>query len=289
MFHTGEVVRMYRGVRRRINNGKPLDSYPFLSGDSFFFSCKYYFDSSRIQAVPSMRGRKQKENSLFVKIAELGDFILFLDKNPDYDFSNFSLVLHNGDESISKNLWELLANRFRNISSVNFLGSHPAFTPIPIGLENRKYFTNGLPMDYQKLLKSGVKETADRQIHILEAFSLHTNPAERSECSRVARKLGSKKLERATRSEYRRALAGSKYVLSPAGNGIDCHRTWEAMYLGAIPILRREHWPFVDQNLPVILVEEWEDLLKLDLNDVNVPRNSTWSENFWNSFYNDEQ
>jgi len=287
MFHTSEVVRVYRGVRRRINYGKPLDSYPFLSGDSFFFSCKYYFNSSRIQPVPTIRGRKQKENGLFVRMSELEIFMLFLDKNPDIDFSDFSLVLHNGDESISNNVWEPLANRFRKISSVNFLGSHPSFTPIPIGLENRNYFTNGLPTDYQKLLKSGVKETAEREIHILEAFSLHTNPVERGECSKVALKLGSKKLERSTGSGYRRALTESKYVLSPAGNGIDCHRTWEAMYLGAIPILRREHWPFVSQNLPVLLVDEWADLLDIDLNDVNIPHNSTWSENFWNSFYND--
>ena len=36
---------------------------------------------------------------------------------------------------------------------------------------------------------------------------------------------------------YRQLLLRSKYVLSPPGNGPDCHRTWESIYLGAIPIV----------------------------------------------------
>lgn len=34
--------------------------------------------------------------------------------------------------------------------------------------------------------------------------------------------------------QYVYDLAHSRFVVSPPGNGPDCHRTWEALYLGAI-------------------------------------------------------
>jgi hypothetical protein len=229
----------------------------------------------------------QKEGSLFVTIGDLKIFIHFLEKNLNQDYSNFVLVLHNGDETISVDFENILADRFRRILSVNQLVQHPSFIPIPIGLENKKYFTNGVPSDFQKLLSSGLKGTQERKISMLQAFSLHTNPKERGECLKVAEELGCSRLNGVTAAEYRKALSESKFVLSPAGNGFDCHRTWEAMYLGAIPIVRREHWPFSKLDLPVLQVDEWADLLNMDLNAVHIPQNSTWDKDFWDSFYND--
>lgn len=280
-------MRIFRGIWRKFNNGKPLDSYPFLSGDSYFFSCQYYFESGSIRKVPSSLGRRQKENSLFVKIGDLDTLILFLEINSYNNYSDYVLILHNGDENTSSDSWEILASRFRRILSVNLSGFHPSFTPIPIGLENRKYFTNGVPSDFKKIIRSGLKSIEEREIVLLQAFSLHTNPKERGECKRVAQQLSVTTLKTGKTSEYRRALSESKFVLSPPGNGFDCHRTWEAMYLGAIPIVKREFWPFAGINLPVLQVDEWEDLLSLDLSSVKIPHNSTWSEDFWESFYND--
>ena len=287
MGQASEGTRIYRGLRRRINRGKPLDSYPFLSGDSYFYSCQFYFESGMLLKVPSMPGRIQKDKSLFVTVGKLGKFLQFLEENPEEKYADFSLILHNGDDVISENFHALLLNRFRKIYAVNLLVNSQSSTPIPIGLENRNYFTNGIPKDFVKLIEPGLKITPDRDILLLQAFSIHTNRTEREACNRIAVQLGSKTLENSSPSNYRKALLESKYVLSPAGNGFDCHRTWEAMYLGAIPIVRRVHWPFTNMNLPVLLIDEWEDLLTLDLDAIYVQRNPTWSEDFWNSFYND--
>lgn len=282
-----EVSRLYRGLRRRVNRGKPLDSFPFLSGDSYFYSCQFYFESGKIRKVSSKPGRRQRDRSLFVRMSELDSFFLFLEENRDKSYSDFMLVLHNGDDSISEDFLRILKIRFRKILAVNLIEDSRESSAIPIGLENRNYFTNGIPGDFEKLITSGLKPSENRPTLLLEAFSLHTNRPERETCSDIASQLGSTKLHRAAPVEYRRALSESRFVLSPAGNGFDCHRTWEAMYLGAIPILRRVHWPFIKQSLPVLIVDEWEDLLGLDLNAISMPRNLTWSEDFWHSFYND--
>jgi hypothetical protein len=50
------------------------------------------------------------------------------------------------------------------------------------------------------------------------------------------------------------------FVLSPAGNGPDTHRLWEALVLGCIPIVRRNFLSQFLSDLPVIVVEDWREI-----------------------------
>jgi hypothetical protein len=50
------------------------------------------------------------------------------------------------------------------------------------------------------------------------------------------------------------------FVLSPYGNGFDCHRTWEALCLGAIPIVKAPQFNRLFEDLPVLNVNSWTDI-----------------------------
>lgn len=50
------------------------------------------------------------------------------------------------------------------------------------------------------------------------------------------------------------------FVLSPFGNGMDCHRTWEALLCGCIPIVRTSVFCEMFYGLPVLIVNEWRDI-----------------------------
>jgi len=50
------------------------------------------------------------------------------------------------------------------------------------------------------------------------------------------------------------------FVLSPFGNGMDCHRTWEALLCGCIPIVRSSVFDELFEGLPVLIVDKWEDI-----------------------------
>jgi len=50
------------------------------------------------------------------------------------------------------------------------------------------------------------------------------------------------------------------FVLSPFGNGMDCHRTWEALLCGCIPIVRSSVFNELFEGLPVLIVEKWSDI-----------------------------
>lgn len=48
------------------------------------------------------------------------------------------------------------------------------------------------------------------------------------------------------------------FVISPRANGLDCHRTWELLHLGTIPIVTYAHKELFD-GLPVVLVRNWSE------------------------------
>jgi hypothetical protein len=50
------------------------------------------------------------------------------------------------------------------------------------------------------------------------------------------------------------------FVLSPHGNGLDCHRTWEALNLGCIPIVKTSAIDDLYTDLPVLIVNTWSEV-----------------------------
>lgn len=61
-----------------------------------------------------------------------------------------------------------------------------------------------------------------------------------------------------------------KYVISPHGNGLDCHRTWEAIALGCIPIVKTSALDPMFKGLPVMIVKDWKDITQ-EMLDTFVP------------------
>ncbi|CAF0838104.1 unnamed protein product [Adineta steineri] len=55
-------------------------------------------------------------------------------------------------------------------------------------------------------------------------------------------------------------VARSKFVFSPPGYGIDCYRTWEALYLGSIPIIINSPINSIFEKLPVLIVNNYEEI-----------------------------
>jgi hypothetical protein len=62
------------------------------------------------------------------------------------------------------------------------------------------------------------------------------------------------------RSESFRKYTEYAFVASPFGNGYDCHRTWEALCCGSIPIICGPQLKDIFEDLPVLRVEKWSDV-----------------------------
>jgi len=74
------------------------------------------------------------------------------------------------------------------------------------------------------------------------------------------------------REETHKNMVKFKYVISPHGNGLDCYRTWEALCLGCIPIVKKSSLSENDlySDLPVIVVDKWSDVTKGLLNNNSI-------------------
>jgi len=80
------------------------------------------------------------------------------------------------------------------------------------------------------------------------------------------------------RIRYLQNLRTSSFVLCPEGNGIDTHRLWETLYMGGIPIIiRNNHLPCVLDQLPVLQINTWSEIL-----------NSNFLELAWNNLKKSE-
>jgi hypothetical protein len=55
------------------------------------------------------------------------------------------------------------------------------------------------------------------------------------------------------------------FVVSPQGNGLDCHRTWEALCLGCIPIVKTSGLDPLFEGLPVWIIHDWTDVTETNM------------------------
>ena len=260
--------RIFQGEYREI-------PHQYISGDSFKALCSLELEEENWKSrLLATQWNTQKLHLLFVsglpKSKVTFKLISFLKENKELYFRNVSLLFHNGDHFPQADQIAAISDRFKFIYTVNWIGSSPNIIPIPIGLENQGYLRNGVLQDYLRMLPK-LAPLSERPIKLLAAFSVHTNKLERERAISFAKKIdGAFVLDKpVTPRRYRELISESVYVLSPPGNGIDCHRTWEALFLGSIPVVRREFWPFPHLGLNVVALNDWKDLINLPLYKLN--------------------
>ena len=67
--------------------------------------------------------------------------------------------------------------------------------------------------------------------------------------------------------DYFKTLPSYKFVVSPEGNGIDCHRHYEALMAGCIPIVEyNQHIRSVYGNCPILYTSDYSEITPSYLN-----------------------
>ena len=66
---------------------------------------------------------------------------------------------------------------------------------------------------------------------------------------------------RVSQEEIWENYASHKFVISTFGNGLDCHRTWEILFLGGIVITKSSSLDPLFKNLPVVLINDWDEVI----------------------------
>ena len=78
-------------------------------------------------------------------------------------------------------------------------------------------------------------------------------------------------------------ISKHKFVLCPIGNGLESHRLWETLYIGSIPITRRNiNYSFYEDKLPILMVDDWSEITE----DFLIQKYSEITNKLENGFYN---
>lgn len=166
----------------------------------------------------------------------------------------------------------------------NYDGSdpNPKLAPVPIGLDfhtisNRRKWGHwpATPTAQEaelEALRSAARPNAERQlrVHADFHFSKHKAQVWGDDRAAVQRALeGNPDVQFQTRKVRRLELWREKtryaFVVSPHGNGLDCHRTWESLVLGNIVIVKRSSIDPLYDGLPVVIVDDWPEITRDNL------------------------
>ena len=96
---------------------------------------------------------------------------------------------------------------------------------------------------------------------MLVSFTTRNNPKVRSKYESILASYNFQNKNFDNLKEYRKVLSSSYFVISPPGNGIDCHRTWEAFIHKTVPVIEKKYYLFKHIELPILVVEDIKEFL----------------------------
>jgi hypothetical protein len=246
-----------RQLRRWLYQVTRPASDPYISGDGFRSLARFVYDETN-RRIPV--GRIRDGDIIFVSTEYCRSF--FEEIDPQIRV-RYKLITHNSDIPADEALTELASENVQVWYARNNLSRHPKVVPIPIGLENLHLYNVGVPHDY-----TGFRGySGSRANRILSGFTVATNPAERQIALQFASAAPcvDQLTARLAQGDYLRRLVTYKFILSPPGNGLDSNRTWEAMYLGVVPLVKDSVAMryFEELGLPMWILRSWDELLSI--------------------------
>lgn len=150
------------------------------------------------------------------------------------------------------------------------------FTCIPNGVSqwdlSREHMNEavekGMGLVQQRLLNLDLQRRTDKLF--LASFVVATNPTERQKtwdhfCEGPMANLSTCFYDHGpagnrNRGDYYKGIMEHMFTISPPGAGLDGYRSWEVLYLGGFPIVRKSSIDEAYTGLPVWIIDRWEDI-----------------------------
>lgn len=173
--------------------------------------------------------------------------------------------------------FKLINNKYliRWFSQNNVIQNYPLIIQVPLGLDYHAVYNDPLkwkkivdgnsPVEQERYLLDVIKNALPfyRRINkIYVNFNLDADRfGQRNECLKeISPKLLEMHQKTLKRTQTWINTTKFAFVLSPYGNGMDCHRTWEALILGSIPIIKSKEFVKMFEDLPVLIVKDWKEI-----------------------------
>lgn len=277
----------------------------FVSSRGILKSCDYYSytpQSSVSQLVnyPSIESIKHIKNpSIYICSSAIVAFM-----NQLLPLINFSFILVSGDsdqtipqEALSKSKFIKLVNDTRLIHwfCQNMAFQHHKITKMPIGLDYHTQTVNPIwgPLsscnEQEKSLvffKNKAAPFWNRNIHCYANFHFTMNTKlgydRKDAFQKINKELIYYEENPVTRHTSWNKQINFAFVICPHGGGLDCHRNWEALCLGCIPIVKTSAINNLYNDLPVLIVDDWQNITMDLLNNTIITFKTKYNNHEFN-------
>lgn len=211
-------------------------------------------------------------------VPRLNKKIIVVSNDSDMDAPIFEKPVGPGDEIAKEKIRDFInSDLCVHWFTQNCTLDHPKVTAIPIGMDYHTFSRQTNCINQEKILNSVKiisKPFFERQIkcYANHHFKMHGKyyTQERLDCcNEISKELVYYEPHPVPRDITWQKQKEFAFVLSPAGGGMDCHRTWEAILLGCIPIVRKLNSTFdkIYEDLPILVVDKWSNITQELLNN----------------------
>jgi hypothetical protein len=177
----------------------------------------------------------------------------------DFKYMNFIIFTNLEDTPIDEYIDKLIPENVLCISAVNAIFWNKKVIPAPYGIQ-RKMHPNDNKSD---ILKQVMRESIFPKNLLYVNHNENTNLKERQGLNELFddQSWSLVDRERVEYYQFLRTIKNFKFVLCPIGNAVDCHRNWEVLYLGRVPVMKKH--PYLQElykDYPVLFVDSYDDI-----------------------------
>jgi hypothetical protein len=157
---------------------------------------------------------------------------------------------------------------YESVFGINVVKFQDISSPIPIGVTN-----NTNESEYHLLFGRNDLFIKANQTDFLSksnglvygCFSTNTNKRERLPLAKLLSQskhiFDEPEFSSDGRVRYLENLRRYSFTVCPVGNGVDTHRLWEVLYMGGVPIVKKNTLlESLLEDLPYVMVDEWEQI-----------------------------
>jgi hypothetical protein len=191
--------------------------------------------------------------------------------------SLFTVITHNSDINIDDS-FKLPENVSKWYSqNVNVVDKR--IESIPIGLENERWFPGLHKKEKMNFLLTKPKGCRN---WLYMNHNIKTNPKARQGVYDLLKDEVWVTAENGKNgydfNRYLENIYNHRYVICPQGNGMDTHRFWECLYMGTVPIVKKDINNSFYSDMRVLYVNNWEEITE----ELLAERWNDFKEDKWN-------
>lgn len=174
------------------------------------------------------------------------------------------LITGHGDMGITDNLVRAYSPKLW--WTTNKETTDPRVHSLPLGITNDCLDTPIHPIfGNLDIMVDGMGTPRHIKNRVYMNFNTHTYPVEREgvytyfknkewvTCGTIVNTLEGRKA-------FLNDIRNHEFVLCPRGGGVDTHRLWETLYMGSIPIVRRDIAIQDFSDLPICFIDDWDQV-----------------------------